>query len=778
MNWLKKGIGWVINKAENLLGLAEDVAGMVAVASAVLFHSRDLRSFLSKSNPLVANFLGKHSEALGELQARAQDLATNTLADETLAAADLAADATDLASLTRAAADLEAHPAKVAIEFDAKRPSMSALAAKAEALLQDGIKGMLSLYTDELQSRRSELPGGVNDVAAGMVSKALKYGLTAQLAALAVEAVYVTKYTGLNQLVGYLANFAGFDRITGPLIGPQLKHGLAVPAEHQAAKLFRTRLPAARDVQEQTVQRHTTKADYRRALQLEGYPEDWINVLVDDVYVDPRPREIITLLEGVDADPQWVLEKYREVGWDDADVKRAVEATMRRVRRPAAERYLRTLSTSYLNGYRTLDQVEAGIRNVSRDDAYVELWRRALEEEKAHRNAEQMAAAIVSQFEKDVLGNDATEELLEALGFDAAEVTRRRVVAQLRRNEALLRGDVAEVEQLARQIRTQALTTLRAEVRAGRLTAADFVTLGKMLGYADTFLSAIADLEELKAPPREVRAVSTAGLEQLAPELLDLGEPPTDDKGKPLAAWTDLQQAAMANLRAQLRAGMLPRADFVGLGQMLGLDPLTLEQLADVELLRATPSLEDPNDATPASLAAAAHAALTDLAADLVERRVLAASSALALLQEAGVPVEPATVAIAIAEVLAGETDELTVWPFQTLGDNTLVWTSIASSVAGALRDAGGASGPLADLLGIVSRAQPAVVGAKRFRDNLRDIFGSRKPRKREKVATERPAAPAPLEVPTEAPFVPTGPTGGGVGGPTGIGPEGPDTLV
>lgn len=743
-------IGTVIDSVLEVGSKISSATGWIQGVAAVLFHSKELRGVLERVNPALGNFLGEHVGQLGELLTRGSESVLGDIARQTLEGHDVVADATDLASLKRAAADVATKKVSFQATVDAQSGLMSNVTQRANAILTGGIQQLLTLYTSTLQERRGELPENVNAVAADMVASAVKFGMGAQLAAFVLEIAYPLKYTGVNQLVGYIADFAGFSRITGPLIDPQLKWGLGIPAEYQAAKLFRTRMPSSGDVLEQAYQRHVSAEDLRRALRLEGYPEDWIEVRVADMFVDPRPREIITLTEGLAVDPAWLTEKFRENGWDDADVARAVDATIRRARAPAAERYARTISTSFVNGYRTIEQVRRALGNVTQDDAYVELWTQSLEEERNHRAAEQLAAAVLDQYNNDIIGPETTDEMLEGLGFAESERRRRRAVAALKRHQRLVKEDLGEIEQQARQLRTQALTTLRAELRARRMTLEDFEAFGRMLGYQDTWVRAIGDLELTKPAPRTVPDASTVGLDRLARELRAAGEIPLGQDGKPLPGFEDLERVALANIRAQLRAGILTRADFVALGQMLGVAELTLQQMADVELLRSStpPEMLDRGDAE--ELARSARSALVDLAGDLVQRRVIAAASALEILREAGVPVNVADVAIAIAEVLGQDSRRQVGWPFESLSPERLVWQTVLRSLTTTLQEGIGDETFLGRLLDAIGAGNFDGDRIRGVFDTLQGLFGRHKKRSHTPPTVERPGSPSRMPLPED----------------------------
>lgn len=757
----------IIDVAGKILNGIKAGKDAFAVVTGVVWHSKELRAVFEKLNPDVANFLGGHISRFTETVARGHDGIFNELVQHTMTGHDTVADAAEISSLKRAAGEVAARPALVQANIAGHSGIMGAGAQKAEALLGTLVNDLMSLYTDKLQARKDDLPEKVNEVASEMVSRALEFGLSAQLAAVAVELLYPTKYTGLNQLVGYLANFAGFDEITKPIINPQLKWALSIPAEHQAAKLFRTRIPGAEDVRDQAVQRHVTAADYRRALQLEGFPEDWIDVKVADMFIDPRPREIMQLVDGADVDPAWLVSKYREVGWDDDDVRKAVNATIKRNKLPAAQRYLGTFSNSYLAGFvlpgvtpssaaaaepipqgwaaSTYHGMRAAVANVSDDDGYSRLYLAALQEERRHKSAEQLAAAVIDQFQNDIIGPDATENMLEALGYDAGEVTRRRALAELRRNTRLIKQETADVEALAKSLRTSALTAIKGELRAGTMTRDEFTTFAGMIGYQASFAGAIADLELLKLTPRTVPETATAGLAHLRTSLNTPQPVLVDGTTAPLPGAKELTAAALANLKAQLAAGTLTRDEFLSLGRMLGYGALELEQLADVQQLRMELPLQVIAASDAATLAAHAQAALTDLAANLVTRRIVNGAAAVTLLQNAGVPLSAAAVAIAIAEIAGLTIVEYGLFPFQDLSNNKLVWSSVLDAVKTVAQGDFKSGKLVTDLLAIVGGNAHTENELKGILTRLTGLFGGRPGRTRQPATTTRPPSPTDL---------------------------------
>jgi hypothetical protein len=731
--------------AAKAIATSQDAAGVI---SALAYHSGIGRAVQERLAPLTANFAGDHSNILTNLIGDVANVHLEDLAQQTLDGHDTQADATELASLRRAATAVASSEEEYKATVSTSHGLLGHIRHAAESEIAKMTNGMLNLYLEGLRARKDDVLTEPQSVAADMIVKGMEFGLSAHLAAIGLEALYPTKHLGINQLVGYMADFAGFSKATGPIVDAQLKNALHGPAEHQAAKFFRTHLPSSRDVLEQAYQRHVTATDYRRALELEGYPDDWINVLVADMYVDPRAREVITLLEGADIDPAWLTGKFREIGWDDVDVAKAVEASMHRMRQPATDRYARSIGSSYVKGWRGLDDVRDAAKNVTQDDGYLEVWQLALREEKANKNAEDLAAAVLAQYQNDLVTADVADEMLESLGYPEPERNKRLAITALARNQVLVKSDVAAIETTMRQVRAQSLTALKGALRQRGLTLSEFVTYGQMLGYDPTWLGAVADVELAKAPPKTVNALSTAGLQALERELEADAIPATDDSGKVLAEFTQLQRAGLANLRAQVRAGLMAREEFLTLGAMLGFAELTLQQLADVDLLYVTPDPAALERADPEDLTKAGQVALAHLTADLVARKVVAGNTAVSLLATAGVPVSLATKILNAAEISGAAANASVTWPHQNLTADTLIASAVSRALGSRIGQAFADPKLTSDIVTAFSgNATPAQRG-RAVLDGLVSLFGRRQSRSRTQKTVTPSEPPKPLETP------------------------------
>jgi len=368
------------------------------------------------------------------------------------------------------------------------------------------------VYRDALEARAPVTSANVNEIAGAALKNALAAGLAAQTAALLLELLHPVKRMGLNQIVGFIADFAGFGKVADAYTGPSLKWGLQTPAEHRAASVFRTALPGPGDALEQAYQRHISLADYATILAHHGYPSWWVKVLVDDTFVDPKPRELSQLLEDAEADPGWLAMKLREVGWDDGDVERGVVALLLRSTQPGRARVISAAMKGYVQGQLQLPELERHLNAASLRPEHQALWLRAAHIERRADVMEALGSKMVKQYVADVTSRTTAEAQLTGLGFTPEEVSTRLLQADLDKQVVQFREDTSEAKVQARQVQTTALTNLRTQFRAGLVDRRTLVAWGEALGYTAAYLDNVADLELLKGPPSKAEMLPVLGL--------------------------------------------------------------------------------------------------------------------------------------------------------------------------------------------------------------------------------------------------------------------------
>jgi hypothetical protein len=668
---------------------------------------------------------------------------TNEGADAALAGSGDVADATDTAPLRSVAAG-------VAATEDQHRESMRVAGGILPAALRpieqavaDLVGRMFDVYRSDLLNKRDQLPGNVTEVASAAMARAMTIGSTARFTAALLDLVPFVDGAGLQQLVGALSQFAGFDQLTGPIVNPTLKYALAIPSEHQMAAWFQTRMPGPGEALEQAYQRHIHPDDYRKVLRLHGYPDDWISVLVGDMYVDPRARELVSLARDMEVPLTWLVSKFHEAGWDDTDTAMGIRSAIIATDKPGRDAYRAQVTREYARGH--VDEVyltqQLGLLQLP--PTVTKFYAATARLDRRGRHIEVLSDEVIRQYQDSIIGPDGAAAMLEALGLEEEERNLRLALAALRRNERLMHEDEAEIESAMGQLRRASLTTLKGHARAGVLTEGQFLTLGATLGYDPALLGTIyADLR-LQRTERAAPDIAAVGIEALTRALPPAGLAPATDGSAEEAELDRIRPAALRNLNLQLALGVLDRDHYVSLGLMLGYSELELQQLADVALLQAAPPELALDAGVATEAAAAAQSALATMTAQLVALRQTTGAAAVELLQDAGVDLSVAQAAVATWEVVTRDPRAVGGWPFGSTTEGSTVWAHVIGALARAVTGGFAPQDLPAQLLARLGIHGTGAELAMDIIEYLIALFGGRRPhRTRDKSTVTPPIVP------------------------------------
>lgn len=559
-------LGDLEDVARFILGDGVDLAGVARSVLALVLSSDRIRGALDQLSPKLGE---RFLPAL-------QQLAINTLEGNRELAARLS-NAFDEAGDKQAKA-AEGWPARLlAGVVDIIGDLLTALVEAAKAIfgpvlgeargalanLAEAIQGV---FRKQLEGQRGRLPRELDAVAAEAIGAALFAGTTAQIAGLALELAHPLKRLGLNQMVGFLADFAGFNRITGPWFNPTVKWSIGNLAEQRAAQMFRTELPSEGAAREQAWQRHIPLSDYAQNLALHGLPSAWIRVLVEDTYQDPRPREITELLNAGEADPAWIAAKLKEHGWDDGDVLRGTRALLLKATAPGRNRWIGEAFTAYRDGQISERELGGHLEAAGLIALHRDAWMRAAKLDRRGRVMERVAARVLDQYVNDLVDRVQVERQLEGLGFVREEVTARLLEGDLRREVKQVRQDEQLRDAEVRRLMAAGFENLKRQFRAGFLDLDTFLMWGQALGFSAAYIRNVADLELLKGPPSADEELPPVGLGAVRTAARELARLLEDEVRAGRVAAT-----AVVEILGELGLDRGLARELVGAAQVLGL---------------------------------------------------------------------------------------------------------------------------------------------------------------------------------------------------------------
>ncbi len=475
------------------LGGKEDFAGVVAALIGVVTGEGEIGRRLESLAPGFADALVPHFIGLTAAITDAQ----HALARST----EHAAEATGQA-ISDGVTSLG--PGLLAGVVDAAKGVFRAIVQLLKELLADAdalttaasqtlVEGMLRVFEETLVREMPVTPANVHAVAGAAIRDALAAGLTAHLAALGIELLHPAKHMGLPEMAALIAEFAGFKEIIGPTTTPTLRYALQLPGTHRAANLFRTELPDSFDAKLQAARGAIAFSDYAQVLAMRGYPPEWVQVLVGDTYLHPPIRAIAQLVEGSEADPAWIAQKFRDLGLSPTDIRMGVAAVAMKTTMPGRQQLTTKATAEYVGGRLTREDYSASLTAAGLPAMHREYWLRAADLQRRGDTMEKAGAAIVKQYTARLLDRGEAAAQLAGVGFVAEEVTARLLEAdyalRLQQTKAVTKDQLAEVT----HIRTSTLASLKAQLKARQLDRTTFQLWGEALGYAPAYVAVVAD---------------------------------------------------------------------------------------------------------------------------------------------------------------------------------------------------------------------------------------------------------------------------------------------
>lgn len=312
--------------------------------------------------------------------------------------------------------------------------------------------------------------------ASSRLTQAVGFGLTAQAIAFTAEAMTPLKQMGFNQIAGFVADLAGFQRIAAGLMGTIENAAIYRPLMYEANRRYRPNIPDDRQLTLMFQKRSLTRGELSEFQEKLGLPDLYINRLPGFIFNDPNPNLIIRAFQiaepgavvfseddrriaeiaGINlADPDAYFRlKLAKSGLDDTDVQAFIPVIkMGILRREQTIRYSQ-VERLYRDGFIGTDRARAEI-NLAREPAPVVDYRMAaLELSREYKVLADTRSATLMAMSRGLITRDEAREQLGRLGMPGDRVELEVLKATLgmipgvrlevRAPEELLEG--AEVE--------------------------------------------------------------------------------------------------------------------------------------------------------------------------------------------------------------------------------------------------------------------------------------------------------------------------------------------
>jgi hypothetical protein len=381
------------------------------------------------------------------------------------------------------------------------KPSLSVIEAVVEATFGRLGEVMIQESVEALAGLGEVAPGGQHAAAAKLLTQAFLRGHEAHAISAACELVFPLKHLGLPQLSALLVDLAGFKEIAQAELGSHIGAAIKKPAGYEAARRYRSTLPDPATAEGLVLERKLAVEDYADILRWHGYPEDHVKTMVEAVWIEPRTREVMSLLDDTDLDRFWLERKFTEAGLEEADILKWMEAANRRQTRTVRQQYFSALLTRHRNGSLSTDQLneELIVEKVGNETARLILNRAAVE-----RNGELIELAVKAADKRGREGLTSSAEYeaeLIAYGLDPEYARWKRIILEADQGGDVLAKERNDLEKLVNEDRQTRVRLIRESFDRGLLDADQLTASFIAAGVTPPLAEALASLAQVEREP-------------------------------------------------------------------------------------------------------------------------------------------------------------------------------------------------------------------------------------------------------------------------------------
>ncbi len=133
--------------------------------------------------------------------------------------------------------------------------------------------------------------------AGSLYSMSIAAGTTAHVLATTLNAIPATNWVGASQLAGFVAQAAGFDRLTDATYGVLIDEALTWPLRYHWNQMLRPKIPTEGAIFIMGRKRGLNRGEFSQAMAYQGLPDWWIDREYQFFWTDPSPYWLLRMSE-------------------------------------------------------------------------------------------------------------------------------------------------------------------------------------------------------------------------------------------------------------------------------------------------------------------------------------------------------------------------------------------------------------------------------------------------------------------------------------------------
>ncbi len=323
------------------------------------------------------------------------------------------------------------------------------------------VETALEEFRSDLIASRPADPGKVVAVAADAITKAYQFGQAAHVIAVTAELIPTFKQLGFPQLAAALGDLSGFKEISGRISGATIGAAITRPMRWWGNDVFSPEILAVRDLVELVQKREIDLTAFARVLYQHGFTHEDTDLLVKAVWREPTIRDLAIAIEDTTVPDDWLLQRVRRAGYEDADADQLTRSLTQRSLKAARGRVISAALAAVTDGLLDTESYRTILESLQLRQDEIDLQIRTAEISARRDTVNTAISTYKRQYLNDVIDRDDFTLTLTALGVNPDRVDLIALDADAQRAPKIAREEEAKLKASIREIQTELVPRYR-----------------------------------------------------------------------------------------------------------------------------------------------------------------------------------------------------------------------------------------------------------------------------------------------------------------------------
>ncbi len=323
------------------------------------------------------------------------------------------------------------------------------------------VSAALKEFTDAFTENKPANPYAARELVTKGITQAYKMGEAAHILSASAELFQPLKQMGFPQLAAALGDLSGFKEISSTLSRALITASITRPLRWWGNVEFRPEILAVRDLVELVGKRELSLTDFAQVLYQHGHTREDVDLLTKAVWREPTIRDLAIAIEDTSVPDDWLLERVRRAGYEDADAEQLTRSLIQRSLKAARGRVISAALASVTDGLLDTESYRTILESLSLRQDEIDLQIRTAEIAARRDTVNTAIATYKRMYVNGPIERSDFTLALTVLGVNPDRVELIALDADAQRAPKIAREEDAKIKEAVREIQRELVPRYR-----------------------------------------------------------------------------------------------------------------------------------------------------------------------------------------------------------------------------------------------------------------------------------------------------------------------------